>query len=51
MPSFTRLGQGEWPDHYRMFNARCEGLTEKPVFSRLLPSKRCVTRGVAWVSN
>lgn len=36
MPSFTRLGPGERPDHYRTFNARCETLAEKPIFSRLL---------------
>jgi hypothetical protein len=38
VPSFTR--PGERPDHFKMFNARCETVAEKSVFSRLLPSKR-----------
>ncbi len=45
MPSFTRLGPGERPDHYRTFNARCETLAEKPIFSRLLlHGRRCGRR-------
>ncbi|GLC67485.1 hypothetical protein PLESTF_000562500 [Pleodorina starrii] len=40
VPAFTR--PGERLDHFRMFNARCESLAQKPVFSRLLPGKRCV---------
>ncbi|GLI65353.1 hypothetical protein VaNZ11_008902, partial [Volvox africanus] len=42
VPSFTRLGPGERPDHFRMFNARSESLMQKSVFSRLLPRKRCI---------
>ncbi|GIM04147.1 hypothetical protein Vretimale_8755, partial [Volvox reticuliferus] len=42
VPAFTRLGPGERPDHFRMFNARSESLTQKSVFSRLLPGKRCI---------
>ncbi|WIA21091.1 hypothetical protein OEZ85_005411 [Tetradesmus obliquus] len=40
VPSFTK--PGETPDHFRMFNARSESATEKPVFSRLLSRQRCV---------
>ncbi|PNH05419.1 hypothetical protein TSOC_008321 [Tetrabaena socialis] len=42
VPSFTRLEAGQRPDFYRMFNARCESLAQKSVFSRLLPRRRCV---------
>eukprot|EP00198_Chlamydomonas_reinhardtii_P007353 XP_001696689.1 predicted protein [Chlamydomonas reinhardtii] len=42
VPSFARLAPGERPDFYRMFNARDDGLVSKPVFSRLLPFRRCV---------
>ena len=34
--------QTDSPDYVRMFNARNETVTEKPVFARLLPAKRCV---------
>eukprot|EP00803_Ostreobium_quekettii_P008508 evm.model.scf_1254.4 EVM.evm.TU.scf_1254.4 scf_1254:23227-27444(+) len=40
VPSFTQ--KGSLPDHFRMFNARSETIVEKPVFNRLLSSKRCV---------
>ena len=34
VPSFT--APSAQPDHYRMFNARAEGLLTKPIFSRLV---------------
>ncbi|CAI5971496.1 unnamed protein product [Closterium sp. NIES-64] len=40
VPSFCSKTQP--PDHFRMFNARCESLHAKPSFRRLLPSQRCV---------
>eukprot|EP00884_Botryococcus_braunii_P005722 jgi/Botrbrau1/15150/Bobra.0149s0019.1 len=40
VPSFTK--HGEKLDFFRMFNARCEGVAEKPIFNRLLKSHRCV---------
>lgn len=40
MPSFTK--PGSQLDFYKMFNARSESVAEKPVFSRLLSSHRCV---------
>lgn len=30
------------PDYFRMFNARSESVLEKPVFSRLMRSCRCI---------
>jgi hypothetical protein len=40
VPSFTK--PGSQLDFYKMFNARSESVAEKPVFSRLLSSHRCV---------
>ncbi|KAI3924007.1 hypothetical protein MKW92_027478 [Papaver armeniacum] len=40
IPSFTK--KTEKPDHYRMFNARSESISEKASFRRLLPKNRCV---------
>ncbi|KAI3932901.1 hypothetical protein MKX01_031883 [Papaver californicum] len=40
IPSFTKTT--EKPDHYRMFNARSESISEKASFRRLLPKNRCV---------
>jgi hypothetical protein len=40
VPSFTK--PGSQLDFYKMFNARSESVAEKPVFSRLLSSRRCV---------
>jgi putative SOS response-associated peptidase YedK len=40
VPSFTK--QGSKPDFYRMFNARCETVRTKPIFSRLLKGRRCI---------
>lgn len=40
IPSFTK--KTEKPDHYRMFNARSESITEKASFRRLIPNSRCV---------
>jgi putative SOS response-associated peptidase YedK len=42
IPSFTPPASR--PDFFRMFNARCESVTTKPVFSRLLKQRnaRCV---------
>ena len=40
VPSWTK--KEERLDFFRMFNARCETVPEKTVFSRLLGSKRCV---------
>ncbi|GJP48199.1 hypothetical protein CLOM_g7472 [Closterium sp. NIES-68] len=40
IPSFSSKAQP--PDHYRMFNARCESLHEKASFRRLLPARRCL---------
>jgi len=40
VPSFTK--PGSQLDFYKMFNARSESAGEKPVFSRLLSSHRCV---------
>jgi putative SOS response-associated peptidase YedK len=40
VPSFTK--PGSQLDFYKMFNARSESVADKPVFSRLLSSHRCV---------
>lgn len=40
VPSWTKMG--DKPDFFRMFNARCETVPEKSVFSRLLGAKRCI---------
>ena len=40
VPSFSK--RDEAPNFYRTFNARSDTLTEKPIFSRLLPRRRCV---------
>lgn len=40
VPSFTK--PDDKPDFWKMFNARCESVAEKPSFRRLLPSKRCL---------
>jgi putative SOS response-associated peptidase YedK len=40
IPSFTK--KTEKPDHYRMFNARSESISEKASFRRLIPNSRCL---------
>ncbi|XP_074332880.1 uncharacterized protein LOC141670781 [Apium graveolens] len=40
IPSFTN--KTEKPDHYKMFNARSESVTEKASFRRLVPGSRCL---------
>ncbi|KAF5177926.1 Embryonic stem cell-specific 5-hydroxymethylcytosine-binding protein [Thalictrum thalictroides] len=40
IPSFTN--KTHKPDHYKMFNARSESISEKPSFRRLLPNNRCL---------
>lgn len=40
MPAYTKPDAK--PDYFRMFNARSESVLEKPVFSRLLRSCRCI---------
>ncbi|OVA01655.1 Protein of unknown function DUF159 [Macleaya cordata] len=40
IPSFTK--KTEKPDHYKMFNARSESISEKASFRRLLPKNRCI---------
>lgn len=40
IPSFTK--KTEKPDHYKMFNARSESITEKASFRRLVPGSRCL---------
>ncbi|KAL8170241.1 hypothetical protein V2J09_022045 [Rumex salicifolius] len=40
IPSFTK--KDEKPDHYRMFNARSESISEKASFRRLIPKNRCL---------
>ncbi|KAI4356310.1 hypothetical protein L6164_000342 [Bauhinia variegata] len=40
IPSFTK--KNEKPDHYRMFNARSESISEKASFRRLVPKNRCL---------
>ncbi|KAL5562202.1 hypothetical protein UlMin_031949 [Ulmus minor] len=40
IPSFTK--KTEKPDHYRMFNARSESISEKASFRRLIPKSRCL---------
>lgn len=42
VPSFTKLGEGERHDFFRMFNARSESVGERPAFRRLLPTRRAV---------
>ncbi|PIA25744.1 hypothetical protein AQUCO_10800025v1 [Aquilegia coerulea] len=40
IPSFTK--KTDKPDHYKMFNARSESISEKPSFRRLIPNNRCL---------
>ena len=40
VPAYTKPNAK--PDYFRMFNARSESVLEKPVFSRLLRSCRCI---------
>ncbi|GAB4841502.1 hypothetical protein Ancab_022218 [Ancistrocladus abbreviatus] len=40
VPSFTK--KDEKPDHFKMFNARSESISEKASFRRLVPKNRCV---------
>lgn len=40
VPSFTK--KEARPDPFRLFNTRSETVSEKPSFSRLIASKRCV---------
>ncbi|PON65969.1 SOS response associated peptidase (SRAP) [Trema orientale] len=40
IPSFTK--KTEKPDHYKMFNARSESISEKASFRRLIPKSRCL---------
>nr|CCA21744.1 DC12 family protein putative [Albugo laibachii Nc14] len=40
IPSFTKPDAK--PDHFIMFNARSESLSERPAFHRLLDKKRCI---------
>ena len=39
VPAYTK--RNEKPDFYRMFNARSETVSEKPVFGRLVGRQRC----------
>ncbi|KAK9146058.1 hypothetical protein Sjap_005961 [Stephania japonica] len=40
VPGFTN--KNEKPDHFKMFNARSESISEKPSFRRLIPNNRCL---------
>ncbi|KAJ4955866.1 hypothetical protein NE237_012649 [Protea cynaroides] len=40
IPSFTK--KSEKPDHFRMFNARSESISEKASFNRLVHNNRCL---------
>ncbi|KAM3731354.1 hypothetical protein ACB098_12G157000 [Castanea mollissima] len=40
IPSFTK--KSDKPDHYKMFNARSESISEKASFRRLIPKNRCL---------
>ncbi|KAF6144267.1 hypothetical protein GIB67_024494 [Kingdonia uniflora] len=40
IPSFTK--KTDKPDHYKMFNARSESVSEKASFRRLIPNNRCL---------
>ncbi|KAF4367570.1 uncharacterized protein LOC115712155 [Cannabis sativa] len=40
IPSFTK--KTDKPDHYKMFNARSESISEKASFRRLIPKSRCL---------
>ncbi|XP_023891332.1 uncharacterized protein LOC112003380 isoform X1 [Quercus suber] len=40
IPSFTK--KFDKPDHFKMFNARSESISEKASFRRLIPKNRCL---------